>query len=147
MHDKKYIPMFPGLPKYPPPFNPNFLTCCPFNPNPCGWGRIWLPKLWRGILSNGLSIELENLCIPRKTSREYILLSTCERKMAFLAIYKPKREQNRPFFRRFRLFQAALKVYLTSVIPSTTTPGPGSPPPIVGAPSNSGAAHAVSSSF
>ncbi len=19
------------------------------NPNPCGWGRIWLPKLWRGI--------------------------------------------------------------------------------------------------
>ncbi len=20
-----------------------------FNPNPCGWGRIWLPKLWRGI--------------------------------------------------------------------------------------------------
>ncbi len=19
------------------------------NPNPCGWGRIWLPKLWRGM--------------------------------------------------------------------------------------------------
>jgi hypothetical protein len=32
------------------------------------------------------------------------------------------------FFRRFRLFRAALKVYLASVIPSTTTPGPGTPP-------------------
>jgi hypothetical protein len=79
-------------------------------------------------LCNGLSSELENLCIPRKTSREYILLSTFERKTAFLAVYKPKRAQNRPFFRRFRLFRAALKAYLASVIPSTTTSGPGTPP-------------------
>jgi hypothetical protein len=55
------------------------------------------------------------------------LLSTFEQKTAFLAIYKPKRAQNRPFFCRFHLFRAALKVYLASVIPSTTTPGPGTP--------------------
>ncbi len=24
------------------------------NPNPCGWGRIWLPKLWRGITQQWL---------------------------------------------------------------------------------------------
>ncbi len=24
-------------------------TLCKFNPNPCVWERIWLPKLWRGI--------------------------------------------------------------------------------------------------
>jgi hypothetical protein len=75
-----------------------------------------------------LNSELKNLCIPRKTSREYILLSTFERKMAFLTIYKPKRAQNRPFFRHFHLFRAALTAYLASVIPSTTTPGPGTPP-------------------
>jgi hypothetical protein len=34
-------------------------------------------------LCNGLSSELQNLCIPRKTSREYILLSTYEQKTAF----------------------------------------------------------------
>jgi hypothetical protein len=61
-------------------------------------------------------------------SREYIFLSTFERKMVFSAIYEQKRVQNRPFFRCFRLFRAALKVYLASVIPSTTTPGPGTPP-------------------
>jgi hypothetical protein len=52
-------------------------------------------------LCNGLSSELESSCIPRKTSREYILLSTFERKTAFSAIYRPKRARNRPFFRRF----------------------------------------------
>ncbi len=31
-------------------------------------------------LCNGLSSDLQNLCIPRKTSREYILLITLERK-------------------------------------------------------------------
>jgi hypothetical protein len=41
-------------------------------------------------LCNGLSSELQNSCIPRKTSREYILLSTYERKTAFSTIYKPK---------------------------------------------------------
>jgi hypothetical protein len=64
----------------------------------------------------------------KKTSREYILLSTSERKTAFSVIYKPKCAQNRSFFRHFCLFRAALKVYLTSVIPSTTTPGPDAPP-------------------
>jgi hypothetical protein len=79
-------------------------------------------------LCNGLSSELQNLSIPRKTSREYILLSTFEQKTAFSAINKPKHAQNRLFFCRFRLFRAALKVYLVSVIPSTTTPGQGTPP-------------------
>jgi hypothetical protein len=46
---------------------------------------------------------------PQKTFREYILLSTFEQKTAFSAIYKPKRAQNRPFFRRFRIFWAALR--------------------------------------
>ncbi len=35
---------------------------------------------------------------------------------------------NRPFFRRFQIFRVALKSYLTSLTPSTTTPGPGTPP-------------------
>ncbi len=34
-------------------------------------------------------------------SLEYILLSNFEQKTAFLAIYKPKRERNRPFFAIF----------------------------------------------
>jgi hypothetical protein len=64
----------------------------------------------------------------QKTSREYILLSTFEQKTAFSAIYKPKRARNRPFFHHFRIFRAALKAYLASMTPSTTTPGPGAPP-------------------
>jgi hypothetical protein len=44
-------------------------------------------------LCNGLSSELQNLCIPQKTSREYILLNTSEQK---------------------RLFRTAVKVYMTS---------------------------------
>ncbi len=72
-----------------------------------------------------LSSEFQNSCIPRKTSREYILLITFERKMAFSGIYYPKRARNRPFFRCFRIFRAAWKAYLTSMTPSTTTPGPG----------------------
>jgi hypothetical protein len=67
-------------------------------------------------LCNDLSSELQNLCIPQKTSREYILLSTLEQKTAFLAIYRPKREQNRPFFRCFWLFRTAVKVYMTSTV-------------------------------
>jgi hypothetical protein len=95
-------------------------------------------------LCNGLSSDLQNLCIPQKTSREYILLNTLERKMAFLASYRPKRARNRPFFRRFWLFRTAVKVYMTSPPPPH---GRALPPPIVGAPSSSGAAHTVSSSL
>jgi hypothetical protein len=68
------------------------------------------------------------LCIPQKTSCEYIFLITFEQKTAFSAIYKPKRARNRSFFRSFHLFQAALEASLASVIPSTTTPVPGTPP-------------------
>ncbi len=64
-------------------------------------------------LCNGLSSELQNSCIPQKTSREYILLSTLERKTAFLAIYRPKRARNRLFFRSFWLFCTAVKEYMT----------------------------------
>ncbi len=95
-------------------------------------------------LCNGLSSDLKNSCIPRKTSLEYILLNTLERKTAFLASYRRKRARNRPFFRRFWLFRTAVKVYMTSQPPPQ---GWALPPPIVGAPSSSGAAHAVSSSF
>ncbi len=92
----------------------------------------------------GLSSELVNSCIPRKMSREYILLSTFERKMAFSVIYRPKHAQNRPFFRRFWLFRTAVKVYMTSPPPPQSR---ALPLPIVGAPSSSGVAHPVSSSF
>jgi hypothetical protein len=95
-------------------------------------------------LCNGSSRDLHNSCIPRKTSREYILLNTLERKTAISAIYRPKRARNCPFFRRFSLFRTAVKVYLTSLPPPQ---GPALPPPIVGAPSSSGAARTVSSSF
>ncbi len=78
--------------------------------------------------ANGLSSDVDNWHISQKTSREYILLSTSEQKTAFSAIYKPKSARNRQFFRRFCLFRGALKVYLFSVIPSTTTPGPRAPP-------------------
>jgi hypothetical protein len=61
-------------------------------------------------------------------SREYILLSTYERKTAFSALYRPKRAKNRPFFRRFSLFHTAVKVYMTSKNLSITTPWPGTPP-------------------
>jgi hypothetical protein len=74
-------------------------------------------------------------------SREYILLSTFERKTAFSAIYSPKRGRNLPFFRRFRLFRTAVKVDTTSSPPPQ---GRALPPLIVGPPSSSGAAHAVS---
>ncbi len=53
---------------------------------------------------NGLSSELKISCIPRKTSHEYILLSTYERKTAFSAIYRPKHAQNRRFFTVFGYF-------------------------------------------
>jgi hypothetical protein len=95
-------------------------------------------------LCNGLSSDLEISCIPRKTSREYILLNTLEQKMAFLAIYRPKRARNHPFFRRFWLFRTAVKVYMTSLPPPQ---GWAIPPPIVGAPSSSGCARTLSSSF
>ncbi len=52
-------------------------------------------------LCNGLSNGLQISCIPRKTSREYILLSTFERKTAFSTNYLPKRVRNRPFFAVF----------------------------------------------
>jgi hypothetical protein len=52
-----------------------------------------------------------------------------------------------PVFRRFRIFRAALKAYLTSIALSTTTPWLGTPPPVVGTPSCSGAAQTVCSSF
>jgi hypothetical protein len=89
---------------------------------------------------NGLSSELKNSCIPQKTSNEYILLSTYERKTAFSAIYRPKHAQNRPFFYRFWLFRTAVKVYMTSMNIST-------PPAGSRAPSSSGATRTVSSSF
>ncbi len=57
-------------------------------------------------------------------SRDYILLSTFEQKTAFLVIYKCV----------VVYFWAAWKAYLTSMNLSTTTPGPGTPSPIVGAP-------------
>jgi hypothetical protein len=41
-------------------------------------------------LCNSLSSGLQNSCISRKTSHEYILLNTLERKTAFLVINRLK---------------------------------------------------------
>jgi hypothetical protein len=79
-------------------------------------------------LCNGLSSDLQNSCVPQKTSREYILLITLDQKTAFSASYRPKHARNRPFFRRFWLFRTAVKVHMTSMKLSTTTPRPGTPP-------------------
>ncbi len=68
-----------------------------FNPNPCGWGVSDFQNFEEVYLCNSLSSELQNPCIPQKTSHEYILLSTLEQKTAFLAIYRPKCEWNRLF--------------------------------------------------
>jgi hypothetical protein len=56
------------------------------------------------------------------------LLSTLEQKTAFSAIYKRKRAQNCPFLHRFWLFRTAVKVYMTSMNLTTTTPRPGTLP-------------------
>ncbi len=79
-------------------------------------------------LCNGLSSNLQNSCISQKTSREYILLNTLEPKNGVFASYRPKRAQNRLFFCRFWLLRTAVKVYMTSMKLSTTTPGQGTPP-------------------
>ncbi len=76
-------------------------------------------------LCNSSSSDLLNSCIPRKTSREYILLNTLERKTAFSAIYRPKRARNRPVFSPFFAISYGCEgIYDLS----TTTPGPGTPP-------------------
>jgi hypothetical protein len=67
-------------------------------------GRNDLRNFEEVYLCNGLSSELQNLCIPQKTSHEYFLLSTLEQKTVFLVIYWPKRAQNRPFFAVFGYF-------------------------------------------
>jgi hypothetical protein len=48
--------------------------------------------------------------------------------MAFSAFFMSRSARNWPFLPRFRIFQAALKSYLPSLTPSTTTPGLGTPP-------------------
>jgi hypothetical protein len=55
----------------------------------------------------------------------YVLLSE---KLHFRRFISQNVLKNHPFFRHFRIFQAALKAYLASMTPSTSTPGPGAPP-------------------
>jgi hypothetical protein len=71
-----------------------------------------------------------------KTSWEYILLSSSERKMAFLAIFKPTSAGNRPFFGAVLVYIGWLGAYLNPLTPSTTTLCKALPPPIVSAPSS-----------
>jgi hypothetical protein len=98
-------------------------------------------------LCNGLSSNLQNSWVPQKTSREYILLNTLDRKTAFFASYRPKRARNCSFFAVFGYF-VRLWRYIWLLWNSPPPPqGRALPPPIVGAPSSSGAAHMVSSSF
>jgi hypothetical protein len=83
----------------------------------------------------------------QKTSREYILLGTFEQKMAFSVIFKPKRAQNRRFFAVFVYFGRLGGLILLLRPPLPPPPDWALPPPIVGAPSSSGATHTVSSCF
>ncbi len=96
---------------------------CYFNPNPCGWGHIWLPKLWTGITPQWLKLWtiLKLMYSLKNISLVYLV-------KYFSAIYKPKCVRNRPFLRRFCRFRAAWRAYFTSMTPSTTTPGLGTPP-------------------
>jgi hypothetical protein len=121
-----------------------------FNPNLGGWGLIWLSKFWTGITPQRLKWWkfCKLMYIFLKMSREYILLSTFRYKTAFSAIFRAKSAGNWPFWCRFHTFRAAWKAYLTSLTPPPPPP-PGRvlPLPIVGTPSSSWAALAVSSSF
>jgi hypothetical protein len=49
-------------------------------------------------------------------------------KNGFFAFFKSISVGNWPFLHRFRTVRAAWKAYLTSMTPSTTTPGLGTPP-------------------
>jgi hypothetical protein len=112
------------------------------NPNPCGWGRIWLPKLWTGITPQCL--KLRKIFKLMYSSKNVSWVYLVKYFIAFLAIYRRKRARNCPFFCRFWLFRTAVKVYMTSPPPPR---GRALPLPIVGTPSSSGTARTVSSSF
>ncbi len=105
---------------------------CPktnLNPNLGGWGCIWLLKLWTGITPQCLKIQkILKLMYSSKKSREYILLSTYERRTAFLVIYKQKVRKTAHFFTVFVYFLGRHWAYLTPLTPSTTTSCPGTPP-------------------
>jgi hypothetical protein len=76
------------------------------------------------------------------------LLSTFEQKTAFSAIYKPKLVQKRLFFSLFFYISGGFEGLFGFCDPLHHHPWTGrSPLSIVGAPSSSGAAHVVSSSF
>jgi hypothetical protein len=60
----------------------------------------------------------------KKSSWEYILLSSFVRKMAFLPIFKPKREKTTIFCAIFVYF-GWLGIYVPPLTLSTTTPCPG----------------------
>ncbi len=55
-------------------------------------------------LCNGLSSDLQNSCIPRKTSREYILLKALERKTAFQRVIGQNVRKTARFFVVFGYF-------------------------------------------
>ncbi len=64
----------------------------------------------------------------KKTSREYILLSTFERKTAFLAIFQPKCAQNCPFFSPLSFIPGGLEGLFDFYDPLHHHPWTGRPP-------------------
>jgi hypothetical protein len=68
------------------------------------------------------------LMYSSKTSWEYILLIILSKTRHFWALFKSISAGNWPFLHCYRIFRVALKSHLTSMTPSTTTPGLGIPP-------------------
>jgi hypothetical protein len=98
------------------------------NPNPCGWGRIWLPKLWRGITLQWLKEWASKFVYSsNNVSWVYLVKYFWAKNGVFDKLFA-KTCAKPPFFCRFHTFRAAWKAYLTSITLSTTTPGPGTPP-------------------
>jgi hypothetical protein len=108
-------------------------------------GGIYDFRTSTGITPQRLELQkIFKLMYSSKNISWVYLVKYFRAKTAFSASYRPKRLQNRPFFCRFWLFHTAVKVNMTSPPPPQ---GQALPPPIVGAPSSSGAARTVSSSF
>jgi hypothetical protein len=115
------------------------------NPNPYGWGRIWLPKLQTGITPQWLKLrKVFKLMYSSKNVSWVYLVKYFIAKNGVFGDLEAKTCAKPSVFCRFWLFRTAVKVYMTSPPPPQ---GRALPPPIVGAPSSSGTARTVSSSF
>ncbi len=117
------------------------------NPHPCGWGRIWLPNLWRGISLQRLKLwALKFVYTSINVSWVYLVKHFRAKKRRFRRFIGQNVHKTARFFAVFGYF-VLLWRYIW--LQWNSPPPPQSralPPLIVGAPSSSGA-RTVSSSF